>query len=247
MASRTLLFPRNENDRFETPPDVNAPGRLVLIHLTASMKSTAYFAWSSIPVPMDSMFTSKIMFSGDTPAFSVRSLYALSHISIFLSYEVAWPFSSKAMMTIAAPKEFIAFAFFTKASSPSFKLMEFTMHLPWAFLRPASMVSQCDESIISAAFATAGSLEMYLTKRSISLVLSSIASSMLMSITDAPSSICFAAICRASSYLPSEIRRANFLDPATFVLSPTLVKLLRFTSIATASSPLTVSISSLFP
>ena len=48
--------------------------------------------------------------------------------------------------------------------------------------------------IISAAFATAGSLEMYLTKRSISLVLSSIASSMLMSMMVAPSSICFAAI-----------------------------------------------------
>ena len=158
------------------------------------MKSTAYLACSSIPVPMDSMFTSKIMFSGETPAFSVRSLYALSHISIFLWYVVACPSSSKAMMTIAAPNELIALAFSTNAFSPSLRLMEFTIHLPWAFCRPARMVSQCDESIIKAAFATAGSLEMYLTKRAISFALSSIASSMLMSMIDAPSSICFAAI-----------------------------------------------------
>ena len=98
------------------------------------------------------------------------------------------------MMTIAAPNEFIALAFSTNASSPSLRLMEFTIHLPWAFFRPARIVSQCDESIMRAAFATAGSLEMYLTKRAISFVLSSIASSMFMSMMDAPSSICFAAI-----------------------------------------------------
>ena len=65
------------------------------------------------------------------------------------------------------------------------------------------------------------------------------ASSMLISIIEAPSSICLAAICNASSYLPSEISLANFLDPATLVLSPTLVKLFLRTSIVTASRPLT--------
>ena len=104
------------------------------------------------------------------------------------------------------------------------------------------MVSQCDESIIRAAFATAGSLETYLTNLSISLVLSSIASSMLMSMMLAPSSICFAAIWSASSYCPSEISLANFLDPATLVLSPTFVKLFLLTSTLTASRPLTFNI-----
>ena len=58
----------------------------------------------------------------------------------------------------------------------------------------------------------------------------------------APSSICLAAICNASSYFPSEISRANFREPATFVLSPTFVKLLVFTSTFTASRPLTFSV-----
>ncbi len=41
MASRTWLLPRNENDTFEMPPLVSAPGRCCLIQRTASMKSTA--------------------------------------------------------------------------------------------------------------------------------------------------------------------------------------------------------------
>ena len=145
------------------------------------------------------------------------------------------------MTTIAAPSSLMAFALLTNASGPSLRLMEFTMHFPWAFFRPASSVSQCDESIMRAALATAGSLETYLTKRSISLVLSSIASSMLISMMPAPSSICFAAIWRASSYFPSAISLANFLEPATLVLSPTFVKLLCLTSTVTASRPLTFS------
>ena len=96
---------------------------------------------------------------------------------------------------------------------------------------------------MSAAFATAGSFEIYLTNRCISRVLSSIASSIFTSMMRAPSSICFAAIWSASSYFPSAISRANFLDPATFVLSPTLVKLLTALFTMTASNPLTFSIS----
>ena len=142
---------------------------------------------------------------------------------------------------MAAPSDLIALALRTNSSGPSLRLIEFTIHLPCAFLRPARMVSQCEESIINAALATAGSFEMQRTNRSISFVLSSMASSMLMSMMVAPSSICFAAICSASSYLPSAISLANFLEPATLVLSPTLVKLLLTTSTVTASSPLTVS------
>ena len=67
-----------------------------------------------------------------------------------------------------------------------------------------------NEKLGSHSFSLDGNFTRYLA---ISLVLSSMASSMLMSMTEAPSSICPAAICTASSYFPSEIRRANFLDP----------------------------------
>ena len=251
MDSRTALLPLNANERFDTPPEVSAPGRFALIHLTASMKSTAYLACSSIPVPIESILTSKMISSGATPACSVKSLYALSQISIFLLYVVAWPCSSKAMTTIAPPSILISLAFDTKASGPSLRLMEFTMHFPWAFFRPAWMVSQCDESIIRAAFATVGSLETQRTNLSISRVLSNIASSMFMSMIVAPSSICFAAICSARSYSPAAMSLANLRDPATLVLSPTFVKLFLLRSTLTASRPLTTRLMSvkspLFP
>jgi hypothetical protein len=40
MASRTGSLPRNENDRFETPPEICACGRFWRIQRVASMKST---------------------------------------------------------------------------------------------------------------------------------------------------------------------------------------------------------------
>jgi hypothetical protein len=40
IASRTGLFPRNENDTLEMPPETSAPGRFSLIQRVASMKST---------------------------------------------------------------------------------------------------------------------------------------------------------------------------------------------------------------
>ena len=40
MASRTGSLPRNENDRFDTPPEMWTPARLVRIQRVASMKST---------------------------------------------------------------------------------------------------------------------------------------------------------------------------------------------------------------
>ena len=142
-------------------------------------------------------------------------------------------------MTItAAPRFLISAALARKASSPSFREIEFTMLFPWAFFRPATMVSQWEESIIRAAFATEGSLEMYLRNFSISAVESSMASSMLTSITEAPFSICLAAICRPVSYSPPEMSLANFLEPATLVRSPTFVKL-RLRSMAMLSRPLT--------
>jgi len=41
MASLTGLFPRNENETFETPPETFAWGSVSLISLVASKKSTA--------------------------------------------------------------------------------------------------------------------------------------------------------------------------------------------------------------
>ena len=73
------------------------------------------------------------------------------------------------------------------------------MQRPWAFLSPASRVSQWDESTITAARATAGSPAIQRRKACICAVLSSIASSMLMSMMEAPPSIWPAATCRAVS------------------------------------------------
>ena len=69
-------------------------------------------------------------------------------------------------------------------------------------------------------------------------------SSMLMSITCAPFSTCSLAIESAASNSPFRISRANFLEPATFVLSPILMK---FDSavMRKGSSPLNVSMCSL--
>ncbi len=51
---------------------------------------------------------------------------------------------------------------------------------------------------------------------------SSIASSMLTSMTCAPFSTCWRATLTASSYCSLRIRRANAFEPVTFVRSPTL-------------------------
>ena len=144
------------------------------------------------------------------------------------------------MTTMAAPSEWISFACERKTTSPSFREIEFTMHLPCALLRPERIVSQSEESIIRAAFATEGSFCMWRTNFSISTFESRRASSMLMSIIEAPFSIWSAATWRAWSYSPEAMRRANFLDPATFVLSPILQKLPSLRSTFTLSSPLTL-------
>ena len=57
------------------------------------------------------------------------------------------PTSSNAITTSAAPNFLTIFAFVTKSSSPSFKLMELTIHFPWEHLRPASTTEKLLESI----------------------------------------------------------------------------------------------------
>ena len=53
-------MPRNENERFEIPPLVRAPGQRSLISGSASMKFFAYSSCSSIPVATARTFGSKI-------------------------------------------------------------------------------------------------------------------------------------------------------------------------------------------
>ena len=67
-----------------------------------------------------------------------------------------------------------------------------------------------------------GSVAISLQKRSIAAMESSMASSMLMSMTWAPFSTCWRATASASSKRPSRIMRAKALEPVTLVRSPTL-------------------------
>ena len=64
IASRTGSLPRNENDRFEMPPETSDPGHRRLISAIASIVALAYSSCSSIPVATGSTFGSNTMFSG---------------------------------------------------------------------------------------------------------------------------------------------------------------------------------------
>ena len=70
--------------------------------------------------------------------------------------------------------------------------------------------------------AISGSEAIRLRKRTIAALLSSMASSMLMSITWAPFSTCWRATASASSNWPLRISRAKALEPVTLVRSPML-------------------------
>ena len=56
-----------------------------------------------MPVAIAKMFGSKMMSSGGKPAFSVRIRYQRSQISVLRLSVSAWPFSSNAITTTAAP------------------------------------------------------------------------------------------------------------------------------------------------
>ncbi len=109
-----------------------------------------------------------------------------------------------------------------KFSSPSFSEIELTMGLPCTHFSPASMMLHFEESIIIGTFEMSGSEATRLRNFAIAASPSSIASSMLMSITCAPVSTCCLATSSASSYWPSRIRRLNLAEPVTLARSPTL-------------------------
>src|SRR4051812_13719418 len=98
------------------------------------------------------------------------------------------------------------------------------MPLPWMQRRPASMTSHLELSTMIGMRAMSGSLAIRFRKRTMAALLSSMASSMLMSITCAPFSTCWRATASASSNCPFRIIRAKALEPVTLVRSPMLTK-----------------------
>ncbi len=80
IASLTVLFPLNENERLLTPPLILQPGHSFLIIFVASMKFLAKLLCSSIPVAIAKMLGSKMISVGLKFSPSVRIWYALLHI-----------------------------------------------------------------------------------------------------------------------------------------------------------------------
>ena len=186
MASRTRSFPRKLNERFETPPETLVPGNRSFRIRVASMNALPYSACSSIPVAIARMQGSKMMSSATYPARSVRRPYARSKISILRSTVSAWPRSSNAITTTAAPYRLTRRAFSRKSSSPSLRLIEFTTPLPCRHLRPASSTSHFDESTMTGTRAMSGSVAMRLRKVVIAFTPSSRSASMFTSSMFAP-------------------------------------------------------------
>ena len=111
----------------------------------------------------------------------------------------AWPASSKAMTTTAAPYRRASRAWARKGASPSLRESELTIALPCTDRSPASITGHRDESIITGTRAIAGSPAMRSRKRAIAASESSIASSMFTSMTWAPFSTWSRAIATPAS------------------------------------------------
>ena len=105
------------------------------------------------------------------------------------------------------------------------------MAFPCTHFNPASITLHLLESIIIGTREISGSDAIKFKKVVMACSLSNIPSSMFTSITWAPPSTCSRAIDKASSKFPSLINRKNFLEPVTFVLSPTFKKLLSGVSV----------------
>ncbi|MBV6476939.1 MAG: hypothetical protein MOGDAGHF_02565 [Rhodocyclaceae bacterium] len=95
------------------------------------------------------------------------------------------------------------------------------MPLPCRHFRPASITSHFEESIITGTRAMSGSEAIRLRNFTIAACESSMASSMLTSITCAPASTWARATETASANWPLRMRRAKAFEPVTLVRSPT--------------------------
>mmetsp|Transcript_19959 Transcript_19959/g.56093 ORF Transcript_19959/g.56093 Transcript_19959/m.56093 type:complete len:263 (-) Transcript_19959:1052-1840(-) len=225
MASRRWSMPRNAKDRLETPPLKWHCGWRCFNVRTASMKFKPYSLCSSMSVPMVRMLVSKITSYGLKPALFTSRSRARSQISTLRSFVAAWPSSSNAMTTTAAPYFRSVRAWRRNSSSPSLRLILFAMQRPWQFSRPSTMTLNLEESTMMGTRAMSGSPAMKRRNLRIVATPSIMASSTLMSKTCAPFSTCSRATATASSNFPVVISRENRREPDTLHRSPTLQKL----------------------
>ena len=92
-----------------------------------------------------------------TPLPPPQKTTKTKHKQTLSSLVAAWPVSSNAMTTTAAPWSLTIAAWRRNASSPSLSEIELTMHLPCAHLRPASTIGNLDESIMNGTRLISGS------------------------------------------------------------------------------------------
>eukprot|EP00834_Sanchytrium_tribonematis_P002559 NODE_81_length_22758_cov_0.877797.p18 type:complete len:105 gc:universal NODE_81_length_22758_cov_0.877797:14933-14619(-) len=75
----------------------------------------------------------------------------------FSSQSAAWPFSSNAITTTAAPNFLISRAFLRKSTSPSLREMLLTMHFPCKHSNPFLITAKLLESTIIGTLEQSGS------------------------------------------------------------------------------------------
>ena len=140
-----------------------------------------------------------MMSSGANPSRPVSKSWARTQIDTLRPMLSAWPCSSKAITTTAAPWRSAVRACARKAASPSFRLMELTIGRPCTHFRPASITDHLDESIITGTRAMSGSAPIKLRNRTMAACESSMPSSMFTSMICAPFATCW----RATSTAPA--------------------------------------------
>ena len=183
-----------------------------------------------MPVAIAKMLGSRMMSALVKPACSVSSRWARVRTSIRRSTESAWPCSSKAMTTAAAPYRRHSRAWRRNSSSPSLRLIELTTPRPWSWRSPASSTDHLELSTMTGTAAMSGSAARRRRNRVMAATPSSIASSMFTSSSTAPFTTWSRAIATASSSPARSsprapaISRANLREPVTLVRSPMLTK-----------------------
>ena len=109
----------------------------------------------------------------------------------------AWPSSSKAITTAAAPSRRIARAWARNASSPSFRLIELAIPFPWMHFSPASIAEKRELSTMIGTLAISGSVAITFRNVVIASSASSRSASMFTSTRFAPPWTCSSATATA--------------------------------------------------
>merc|ERR1719379_3007028 len=124
------------------------------------------------------------------------------------------------MITTAAPYLWHSLACRKNSSSPTFREIEFTMHLPCTVFRPSSTTAHFEESIMKGNLATAGSV----TQRRMNLPIADWPSmrseSKLKSKMSAAFEHCATHTSIASSHLLLSTSFLNFAEPMRLHRSP---------------------------